>query len=55
MLEEPLGPQLPVIHLIVPILGDKVTRVLWVLALEGLQEIYRVTENKLLPQSFFSI
>lgn len=44
VLEEPLGPQLPIVHLIVPILRDEVTRVLRVLALEGLQKIYRVRE-----------
>jgi hypothetical protein len=44
VLEEPLGPQLPIIHLVVPILRNKVTLVLRMLALEGLQEIYRVRE-----------
>lgn len=47
VLEEPLGPQLPIVHLIMPVLLDEVTRVLRVLALEGLQEIYTVIrENK---------
>jgi hypothetical protein len=39
VLEEPLGPQLPIVHLVMPILRDEITRVLRVLALEGLQEI----------------
>ncbi len=39
VLEEPLGPQLPIVHLVVPVLRDEITRVLRVLALEGLQEI----------------
>lgn len=47
VLEEPLGPQLPIVHLIMPVLLDEVTRVLRVLTLEGLQEIYTVIrENK---------
>jgi hypothetical protein len=47
VLEEPLGPQLPIVHLVMPVLLNEVTRVLRVLALEGLQEIYTVVrENK---------
>ena len=50
VLEEPLGPQLPIVHLIVPVFRDEVTRVLWVLALKGLQEIYRVVRENIYPK-----
>lgn len=50
VLEEPLGPQLPIVHLVMPVLLDEVARVLRVLALEGLQEIYTVVRANKYPK-----